>query len=242
VFPISDTVVRRHVPWMTLVLIVANVTAFVVMIGRGEAGVARVVQRLALVPARDLPAVQLPAELLSGGWLPWVGHMFLHGGWMHLLGNVWTLWLFGDNVEDRMGPIRFLVFYLLCGWAAAALHVLSAPDSPLPVVGASGAISGVMGAYLVMFPRARIHVLFVLLVFVRIVAITAWVYLGLWFWMQVMAGTATLGRPEDGGVAFWAHIGGFVAGVLLHWLFVRRDRRPARGEVYQELRGRVASS
>jgi membrane associated rhomboid family serine protease len=139
--------------------------------------------------------------------------MFLHGSWMHLLGNMWFLWIFGNNVEDSMGHLRFLVFYLLTGLIAAGAHVLSSPGSPVPTVGASGAISAIMGAYAVLYPRARVTTLLVLVIFIRLIALPAWVWLGLWFLFQlVSAGGQT---PGQGGVAFWAHIGGFAAGLLL---------------------------
>ena len=147
-------------------------------------------------------------------------HMFLHGGWMHLIGNALFLWVFGNNVEDSMGRARFLVFYLLCGLAAAAAQVALDPASPVPMVGASGAISGVMGAYLVLYPRVHVRMLFVFVIFFRVIALPAWVVLAWWFALQVLtmfAGTA-------GGVAVLAHIGGFVAGVVLVKLFEDRRR------------------
>jgi len=148
--------------------------------------------------------------------------MFLHGGWGHLLGNVAFFWVFGNNVEDSMGRLRFLLFYLICGLAAAVAHILVQPASPLPTIGASGAISGVLGAYLVLYPRIRINMLFIFIVFWKVIAIPAWVVLIFWFIWQVVSGLPELMavRPEvSGGVAVWAHIGGFVAGVILVKLF-----------------------
>jgi len=151
--------------------------------------------------------------------------MFLHGGWIHIIGNMWTLWIFGDNVEDRMGPVRFLAFYFLCGLAAGVVHLYTNPDSTLPTVGASGAIAGVLGAYLLLFPHSRIIILvplFFLPLFVEVPAIT---YLGFWIVSQIFSGTLSLALPEDvGGVAFWAHVGGFIAGAVLCWLFVKPQR------------------
>jgi membrane associated rhomboid family serine protease len=144
--------------------------------------------------------------------------MFLHGGWMHLIGNLWFLWIFGNNVEDSMGHLRFLVFYLLTGLAAATSHVLVDPGSTVPMVGASGAISGVMGAYLVLYPRARVDTLFWLLIFIRVVPLPAWVLLGYWIVLQ-LAGSTVSGAAGGGGVAYAAHIGGFVAGMLLVFPF-----------------------
>lgn len=148
--------------------------------------------------------------------------MFLHGGWGHLLGNLAFFWVFGNNVEDSMGRIRFLLFYLICGLAAAIAHIMVQPASPLPTVGASGAISGVLGAYLVLYPRIRINMLFIFVIFWKVIAIPAWVVLIFWFLWQVLAGIPELTavRPDvSSGVAVWAHIGGFVAGVVLVKIF-----------------------
>ena len=144
--------------------------------------------------------------------------MFLHGGWFHLIGNMWFLWLFGNNVEDSMGHVRYLVFYLLSGVAAAAAQTLVNPTSAIPMVGASGAISGVMGAYVVLYPRVRVHMLVVLGFFITRIAVPAFLMLGYWFLLQILGGLPTLG-DEKGGVAFWAHAGGFIAGALLILVF-----------------------
>jgi len=149
-------------------------------------------------------------------------HMFLHGSWMHLLGNMWFLWLFGNNVEDSMGRGRFVVFYLLCGLAAAVGQILTDPGSPLPMVGASGAISGVMGAYLILYPKVRVFTLVPLGFFITSMALPAWVMLGYWFFIQFVSGLVSM-AGQGGGVAFWAHVGGFVAGVALVKLFARSD-------------------
>lgn len=151
--------------------------------------------------------------------------MFLHGGWGHLLGNLMFFWVFGNNVEDSMGRIRFLLFYLICGLAAALAHIMVQPASPIPTVGASGAISGILGAYLVLYPRIRINMLFIFVIFWKVIAIPAWVVLIFWFLWQVVAGLPELTavRPDvSSGVAVWAHIGGFVAGVILVKLFENR--------------------
>ena len=157
--------------------------------------------------------------------------MFLHGGWMHLLGNALFFWVFGNNIEDSMGPVRFVVFFLLCGLAAAATHVIVDPASPIPTVGASGAIAGVLGAYLVLYPKVRVNMLFFFVIFFKIIALPAWVVLIYWFIVQLLSGWSQLTplRPEvSGGVAFWAHIGGFIAGIALIKLFVDRRRVAAR--------------
>jgi membrane associated rhomboid family serine protease len=151
--------------------------------------------------------------------------MFLHGGWGHLLGNALFFWVFGNNIEDSMGRVRFLVFYLVCGLAAAAAHVAVSPASPVPTVGASGAISGILGAYLVLYPRVRVKMLFYFLIFFRVIPIQAWLVLLWWFMWQLLSGLPELSRigsDVSGGVAVWAHVGGFVAGVVLVKLFENR--------------------
>jgi membrane associated rhomboid family serine protease len=147
--------------------------------------------------------------------------MFLHGSWMHILGNMWFLWLFGNNVEDSMGRVRFVVFYLVCGVAAAAAQVITSPGSIVPMVGASGAISGVMGAYVVLFPRVRVFTLVPLGFFITTIALPAWVMLGYWMLLQVVSSLPSLAGSNEGGVAFFAHIGGFAAGALLIKLFAK---------------------
>jgi membrane associated rhomboid family serine protease len=149
--------------------------------------------------------------------------MFLHGSWMHLLGNMWFLWLFGNNIEDAMSRGRFVVFYLACGLAAALLQVVTNAESIVPMVGASGAISGVMGAYLVLFPRVRVFTMVPLGFFLTSIALPAWAMLLYWAFLQFVSGLADIGGQQTGGVAFWAHIGGFVAGVVLVKLFRRPD-------------------
>jgi len=147
--------------------------------------------------------------------------MFLHGSWMHLLGNMWFLWLFGNNIEDSMGRLRFVVFYLLTGLAAAFGQIVTNPESIIPMVGASGAISGVMGAYLILYPRVKVYVLVPIFIFFTSIALPAWVMLGYWFFIQLASGLLSSG--EMGGVAFWAHVGGFVAGVVLIKFFAREE-------------------
>jgi membrane associated rhomboid family serine protease len=154
-----------------------------------------------------------PCTLGGLTWGALLTSMFLHGSWMHLIGNMWFLWIFGNNIEDSMGHLRFLAFYLLAGLAAAGAHILSAPGSWIPTVGASGAISAVMGAYLLLYPRVRIQTLFILVVVVRVFRVPAWVILGQWIVIQVLSGAGT--PAGEAGIAFWAHIGGFVAGLLL---------------------------
>jgi membrane associated rhomboid family serine protease len=150
--------------------------------------------------------------------------MFMHGGWLHLVGNMLFLWIFGNNIEDSVGHFKFIIFYLLCGVAAAAAQVAVSPDSTVPMIGASGAISGVLGAYLLLFPRARVLVLFPIWIFWRLFHVPAVVMLIVWFAMQLLSGWATVGSTQ-GGVAFWAHVGGFVAGLVLILPFKQRGVR-----------------
>jgi len=233
VFPYRDENETVRTPIITMALIALNVLAWLLVQGAGsELSLAASVCNLGLIPGELLktvaPGTGFPVGegltcLTDPGRAP--GHiftsMFLHGGWMHLLGNMWFLWLFGNNVEDSMGRLRFVVFYLLCGIGAAIAQVMSAPESVIPMVGASGAISGVMGGYVVLYPRVRVYTLVVLFIFVTSVALPAWVMLGYWMLLQLLGGFA--GEAESGGVAFAAHIGGFIVGAALIKLFARSD-------------------
>ncbi|MDH3523424.1 MAG: rhomboid family intramembrane serine protease [Acidobacteriota bacterium] len=231
-FPLRDHNPTRLAPVVTVALVVANVAAWLLVqrAGAGEAFL-RSLCTFGAIPADIVGALGrgdllelgpgLVCEVGGLGWSTVLTSMFLHGSWMHLLGNMWFLWIFGNNIEDSMGHARFVAFYLACGVAAAAVHVASAPGSAVPTVGASGAISGVMGAYLVLYPRVRVETLFILFVFVRVFALPAWIVLAEWFAIQLFSGIAT-GGAAGGGVAFWAHVGGFVAGVALIKLFEQR--------------------
>lgn len=234
-FPIRDDNPNFLTPYVTWGLIAANVLAWLNLQGLGgEPALSTSVCRLGLIPAELLGT--LPAgtriELGQGltcvlgeatSFLTMFSSMFLHGGWLHLIGNLWFLWIFGNNVEDSMGHARFLVFYLACGFAAAALQVVAESDSVLPMVGASGAIGGVMGAYVLLYPRVRVHLLFWFGFFFTTFSVPAYFMLGYWFLMQLFGGAQSVGAT-GGGVAFWAHIGGFLAGVVLIKFFERQDR------------------
>ena len=155
----------------------------------------------------------IPALVTQDGtYTTLISSMFLHGGWMHLAGNMLFLWIFGDNMEDEMGHVSYLVFYLACGLAAGGAHLASAPLSQVPTVGASGAIAGVMGGYLLLFPKAKVDILLILIIIFRIISIPAWIMLMLWFGLQLFGGVGA--DPDTGGVAYWAHAGGFIAGLL----------------------------
>lgn len=181
-----------------------------------------------------LPPRQLDAFIIQFGAIPadiaqfndlytLLTSMFLHGGWAHLLGNMLFLFIFGDNIEDAMGHLSYLLFYLLCGLAAALAQIALNVDSTIPIIGASGAISGVMGAYIVLFPHGKVRALVFFGFFGQVVLVPAWVMIGLWFVLQLFSGFVSLGAADVGGVAFWAHVGGFIAGALLVWLFRDRD-------------------
>ncbi|HXN52821.1 MAG TPA: rhomboid family intramembrane serine protease [Candidatus Acidoferrum sp.] len=233
--PIRDTIPTRNPPIATWLVILANCLVFLLELSLPEHALAHFFYQYGLVPARYThPAWALWVGLPVDDYFPFLTSMFLHGGWLHIIGNMWALWIFGDNVEDRMGPIRFVFFYLLCGFAAGLVHWLTNPHSTVPTVGASGAIAGVMGAYLFLFPRARLIVLLPIFFFPFFFELPAVTYLGFWALTQVFSGTLSLASPADvGGVAWWGHVGGFGAGILLQFLFVKRAdayRRPSRDE------------
>ncbi|NIP79387.1 MAG: rhomboid family intramembrane serine protease [Gemmatimonadetes bacterium] len=230
-FPLRDENPTELVPFFTFALIAANVAVWFLVQGAGlEPGVLRQsVCEYGAIPAEitgqvdPLPAAFRSVRCPTGGltWTALVTSMFLHGGWFHLIGNMWFLWIFGNNIEDSMGHLRFLLFYLLTGLAASGGHVLSEPGSQIPTVGASGAISGVMGAYLLLYPRVRVDTLLVIVFYIRVIPLPAWIMLGYWFLIQLLSGTTT--AAASAGVAFWAHIGGFVAGLVLVKLFEKKE-------------------
>src|SRR4026207_1731371 len=227
-FPYRDDNPTLKTPFVTLILIGINVAVWVLVQGMGaEPLLSRSVCELGLIPGEflgrlpegyTLPMSRTTVCVITGepSWFTPLISMFLHGGWFHLIGNMWFLWVFGNNVEDSMGRARYLAFYLLCGLAAAATQTFMSPNSIVPMVGASGAISGVMGAYVILYPRVRVHMLVFLFVFVTRIVVPAYLMLGYWFLLQLLGGSAAQG---EGGVAFWAHVGGFVAGAALIALF-----------------------
>ena len=233
-FPYRDENETQRTAIITLSIITVNVFAWLFVQGAGTTlALAQSVCNFGLIPGEltglIAPGTRFPmGEGLACATDPGrqfshvLTHMFLHGSWMHLLGNMWFLWLFGNNVEDSMGRLRFIGFYLLCGLAAAAAQIITSPGSAIPMVGASGAISGVMGGYLLLYPTVRVYTLVVLGFFITSMALPAWVMLGYWFLIQFVSGWVSFGG-EGGGVAFWAHVGGFVAGIVLVKLFARSD-------------------
>jgi hypothetical protein len=223
-FPLRDENPPLSTPYVTRALIAANVAAFVFQWLLGDE-VRGLVLAWGLVPLRLTGGLAEGVGPATAAAPTLVTSMFLHGGWLHLLGNLWYLWIFGDNVEDRLGHARFLLFYLASGLAAAAVHILSSPASRVPTIGASGAVAGVLGAYLVLHPRARVLTLVPLFPFFQVVALPAVLLLGLWLLFQFVGGTLAQAGP-GGGVAWWAHVGGFVFGMAAIRLAGRRRGLP----------------
>jgi membrane associated rhomboid family serine protease len=242
-FPYRDDNPTLATPFVTLLFIAANVAVWLLVQGMGaEPDLTRSVCELGLIPGEFLHRLPEGYNVPMGNgtmcvigaertWVAPLTSMFLHGGWFHLIGNMWFLWVFGNNVEDSMGHVRFLAFYILCGVAAAATQTFMNPSSPIPMVGASGAISGVMGAYIVLYPKVRVHMLVFLGIFITRIVVPAYLMLGYWFLLQLLGGG--LASEEGGGVAFWAHAGGFLAGAMLIHVFrdpelVEKHRAMAR--------------
>ena len=223
--PLRDYNPSRTVPFVTRAIIVVNVLVFFYELTLGDA-TTDFLNDWGVVPGRLFVSLSgdtsLPRELATV-----LTSMFLHGGWLHLIGNMWYLWIFGDNVEDRMGHGRFLVFYFASGIVAAVFHSAIIPGSPVPTVGASGAIAGVLGAYAMAFPRARVLTLVPIFFFIQLIAVPAVILLGIWFVLQFISGTMSFGGM-GGGVAWWAHIAGFVFGWVVMALTTRKERSRAQ--------------
>lgn len=221
-------------PIVTYIIIAANVAVYIYEVSLG-ANLEKFFREVAVVPAEYTTFISGYGVSLQKLLTAPFASMFLHGGFLHLLGNMWFLYIFGDNVEDRMGHFRYFIFYLLCGLAATGVHILISPFSRIPTIGASGAISGVLGAYFVLFPRASVLTLVVFFYFLEVIEIPALVYLGLWFIMQLNSGILqTMLSPSEvqGGVAWWAHVGGFVAGIMLQRLFREEPKAPKYKELF----------
>jgi membrane associated rhomboid family serine protease len=224
--PYRDENPTHRIPWVTYLIIVCNVLSWFVIQGMGQdPGLTESVCRYGAIPGALLNNGHLssPNMLvcppLGQGWLTAFTSMFMHGGWLHLIGNMWFLWIFADNIEDALGPLRFVCFYLLGGIAAVAAQIASDPASMVPMVGASGAIGGIMGAYARLFPRVSVHIAIILGFFIFRRTIPALWMLGIWLALQAVSALAVPHAGSQGGVAFWAHIGGFVAGFLLIQVF-----------------------
>lgn len=240
--PLRDNIPSRRSPVINYLMIAICSVVFYFQVNEPSGGPS-LVERYGMIPARvassappehtiRLQPVETPLGIqlveVEGGppyvpaavpaWATMLTCVFLHGGWMHFFGNMWFLWIFGDNVEDRYGHFGYLSFYLLCGVAASAAHYAAGPSSTIPTIGASGAIAGVMGAYMLLYPRARVLTLVPLFVFIQILSLPAPLFLGVWFLMQFYQGTVASASGAAGGVAWWAHIGGFVVGLALTWI------------------------
>ena len=223
--PIRDDQPRYSTPWVNYFLIGMNLVIYLFEASLDPRSLDLLVRQFGVVPANLSASLSgSPAHPLVAVVLPYFASLFLHGSWMHVIGNMWFLYIFGDNVEDYLGHFKYLVFYLLTGVLAMGTHVAMNLHSTAPAVGASGAIAGVLGAYFVLYPRARVLTWF----FVFVIWVPAWIILIYWFFLNFLSGTATMlaiHRQNMGGVAFWAHVGGFISGALMIKLFPERSRR-----------------
>ena len=224
--PIRDTIPHRRTPYVTYAIIALNAVVFLYELGLGPTALQRFFMHYGIVPARYAD----PRIARHFGFVeqvtPFFTSMFLHGGFMHILGNMWMLWIFGDNVEDWFGHAGLAAFYVFCGVASGLLHLMFNWGSPVPTVGASGAIAGVMGAYFLLYPRARVLTLVPIFFFLTFMELPAYFFLGLWFLLQFLSGTMAVAAGMAGGIAWWAHVGGFVAGAGV--VFVLGGAKPRR--------------
>jgi membrane associated rhomboid family serine protease len=226
--PLKDDAPRYSTPFINYFLIVLNVLVFLFELSLGRHAERAFIYQFGLIPA----AVTSSAQYAHGavGLLPFLTSMFMHAGWLHLIFNMWALWIFGDNVEDQLGHFLYLVFYLVAGLAANCVHILFNLGSDVPTVGASGAIAGVMGAYFLLFPSARVLTLIPAIFFFPVIYLPAWVVLGYWFIVQFLSGAATAipGSTQASGIAVWAHVGGFLVGAALIKIMPHRMQRRER--------------
>jgi membrane associated rhomboid family serine protease len=253
VFPYRDDNPTLATPYVTIGIIVITALVWIFAQGAGnDVALAKSVCELGAIPGELLHRIDQPVTIpmsrelsctvgVESHWYTVITSIFLHGSWFHLIGNMWFFWIFGNNVEDSMGHARFAGFYLICGVIAALAQIFASPNSTIPMVGASGAISGIMGGYVVLYPRVRVHMLVVLGFWITTIAVPAYLMLFYWLFLQVIGGLPALGDtlPDKGGVAFLAHVGGFVAGAVLIKLFARSDlvlahRRAIAGQVFSE--------
>ncbi|MEW5899514.1 MAG: rhomboid family intramembrane serine protease [Bacillota bacterium] len=221
--PIRDSVRPRRRPVVNWTIITINLLVFFYGLGLSRQQLEDIYFHYGVIPSEVFHLIQTGAPL-EPLFLPFLSAMFLHGGWFHLIGNMWYLWIFGDNVEDRLGRFRYLLFYLAAGIIGSIAHILTNPTSPVPVIGASGAIAGVLGGYFISFPRSRVLALVPVFFFLTLMEVPAVIYLALWFVLQLFNGTLSLGGVAN-PVAWWAHIGGFVAGMVLIKLMAPRRVR-----------------
>lgn len=229
--PLRDANPSATRPWVTVAIIIANTLAFLYEVSLSAPRLEALLFTAGMVPARVTVFPSSPEVSFGDAFLPLFSSMFLHGGWLHLIGNMWFLWIFGDNIEDRLGHLRYLIFYLICGVGAGLLHTLLSLGSTIPSIGASGAIAGVLGGYLLLFPRARVLTI-IPAFFLYMVELPAYLILAYWFVVQLFSGTASIvsGSAAGGGVAWWAHVGGFVMGLALVKVFAQKPP----GRLYNE--------
>jgi membrane associated rhomboid family serine protease len=236
--PIKDTIHSRSFPIVNWILIIINVLVFVLVeLPLGQTQLDQLIFAYGVTPSlcaapflKGLSTATIPGlgVLFNGCAIPLITSMFLHGGWVHIIGNMWVLIIFGDNVEDRMGSLPYLFFYLICGIVSGLTQAFIAPTSQVPAIGASGAIAGVLAAYMIFYPRARVVTLVPLFFLGWFVNIPALVFVAIWFLIQFFSGVLALGGAASGGVAYWAHVGGFICGLLLVWVFAGRSRNQPR--------------
>jgi len=231
--PIKDTIHSRSFPWVNWLLIITNLLVFVLIeLPLGNAQLDRLISTYGVTPnqcaapiLKGLSTASIPGlgVLFNGCAIPLVTSMFLHGGWLHIIGNMWVLFIFGDNVEDRLGSIPYFIFYMVCGVVSGLTQSFIAPSSQVPAIGASGAIAGVLAAYMIFFPSARVVTFVPLFILPWFINIPAVIFIVIWFLLQFFSGVAALGVATSGGVAYWAHVGGFICGLVLVWLFANRS-------------------
>jgi len=224
--PFRDNIPSRTFPIINILLIVLNVLVFLFELSLSPRALNGLIASFGVVPAYVYAWPRLHDPLASLV-VPFFSSMFLHGGWLHLIGNMWYLWIFGDNVEDRLGHFRYLIFYLLCGLGAGVVQTVLSGNTRVPSIGASGAIAGVLGAYVILYPFAKVLTLIPIFIFLQVIEVPAILVLGLWFVMQFFYGTASLAvssSANTGGVAWWAHVGGFIIGMILLAIMAPRPR------------------
>ena len=234
--PIRDDQPRFSTPYITYFIVALNIVIFLFELAVGAQSHGQLnalIYEFGVVPRQVTGSLTgSPQFSILAAVVPIFTSMFLHGSWLHIIGNMWVLWIFGDNIEDHLGHFAYLVFYLVCGFAAAVAHILLNAGSNVPTVGASGAIAGIMGAYFLLYPKARVLTIVPLIIFFTFWWLPAWIVLGYWFLIQFLSGAATsvaYSSSSSGGIAFWAHVGGFVAGIILIKVLPERQYRHRYG-------------
>jgi membrane associated rhomboid family serine protease len=226
--PLSDENPSKSIPLVNILLITANIFVFVYQNFFVPGGADSLFFRLGVIPYEFTHFVDMSPRNLVPVPLTIFTSMFMHGGWLHIIGNMWFLWIFGDNIEVRLGHIQYLFFYIVCGIAGSLFHIFTNLNSTIPSIGASGAIAGVMGAYLFLFPKARIKTLFIIIIFIQVVRIPAIIVLGYWILIQILSGVAEFGAGRGTGIAWFAHVGGFAVGFFLIILMKKKGKGPIR--------------